>query len=92
MIIFRLLLLPFALIYEFITSIRNFLYNIGILKSYTFNIPVISVGNLCMGGTGKTPHCEFLFKIYQISIVWLIYQEDTNDSRKGYKLLNLMTM
>ncbi|HAL65273.1 MAG TPA: tetraacyldisaccharide 4'-kinase [Bacteroidales bacterium] len=62
MIIFRLLLLPFALIYGFITSIRNFLYNIGILKSYTFNIPVISVGNLCMGGTGKTPHCEFLIQ------------------------------
>jgi tetraacyldisaccharide 4'-kinase len=53
-------LYPFSLLYGFITALRNFLYNSEILKSHEFNIPVISVGNLSAGGTGKTPHTEYL--------------------------------
>ena len=71
--ILKLLLLPFAFIYGFITSFRNFFYNVGIFKSYAFDIPIISIGNLCMGGTGKTPHCEFLIQnLYkQYNLVYL---------------------
>ena len=54
------LLFPFSFIYGIIISVRNFLYDVGILTSHEFDIPVISVGNLAMGGTGKTPCIEFI--------------------------------
>ena len=57
---FRILLLPFALIYGFIVWVRNWLYDKQILKSASFGLPVISVGNLSVGGTGKSPMVEYL--------------------------------
>ena len=59
----RKILFPFAILYGFITSIRNFLFDIGILKSYSFDVPVIVVGNLSVGGTGKTPQIEYLIRL-----------------------------
>jgi tetraacyldisaccharide 4'-kinase len=59
----RKILLPFAILYGFITGIRNFLYDKGILKSYSFQLPVIAVGNLSVGGTGKTPQIEYLIRL-----------------------------
>lgn len=59
----RIILFPFAVLYGAITSIRNFLFDKGILKSYTFNIPIIAVGNLSVGGTGKTPQIEYLIRL-----------------------------
>ncbi|RKS02246.1 tetraacyldisaccharide 4'-kinase [Flavobacterium sp. 102] len=63
MILLRKLLFPLAILYGFITSIRNYLYDKGILKSYSFDIPVIAVGNLSVGGTGKTPQIEYLIRL-----------------------------
>ena len=59
----RKLLFPFAILYGFITYLRNYLYDKGILKSYSFDIPVIAVGNLSVGGTGKTPQIEYLIRL-----------------------------
>ena len=59
----RKILFPFAILYGFITSIRNFLFDKGILKSYSFDIPIIAVGNLSVGGTGKTPQIEYLTRL-----------------------------
>lgn len=59
----RKILFPFALLYGFITSIRNFLFDKGILKSTSFDVPVIAVGNLSVGGTGKTPQIEYLIRL-----------------------------
>ena len=59
----RKFLFPFAILYGFITSIRNFFFDKGILKSYSFDVPVIAVGNLSVGGTGKTPQIEYLIRL-----------------------------
>mgnify|MGYP003583851050 CR=1 FL=1 len=61
--ILRKLLFPFAILYGFITSIRNFLFDKGVLKSTSFDLPVIAVGNLSVGGTGKTPQIEYLIRL-----------------------------
>ncbi len=59
----RKLLFPFAILYGWITSARNFLFDVGFLKSRSFSIPVIAVGNLSVGGTGKTPQIEYLIRL-----------------------------
>lgn len=59
----RLLLWPFSFIYGLVVAVRNLLYDRNILKSTSFSTPVISVGNLSTGGTGKTPHVEFLIRL-----------------------------
>jgi len=59
----RILLLPFALIYGFVVGIRNLLFDWKMLPSESFSLPVISVGNLSAGGTGKTPHVEYLIRL-----------------------------
>jgi len=63
MIFLRKILFPLAILYGWITQLRNFLYDKGILKSYAFDIPVIAVGNLSVGGTGKTPQIEYLIRL-----------------------------
>ncbi|MEM0991503.1 MAG: tetraacyldisaccharide 4'-kinase [Bacteroidota bacterium] len=59
----RLLLLPLSLLYGIGVSSRHFLYGSGLLKSTEFSIPLISVGNLSVGGAGKTPHVEYLIRL-----------------------------
>ncbi len=61
----RILLLPFSLIYGLIILIRNKLYDWEILKSYSFNFPIICVGNLAVGGSGKTPTTEYLIRLLE---------------------------
>lgn len=61
--ILRKLLFPFAILYGLVTRIRNFLFDQGIKKSTSFDIPVIAVGNLSVGGTGKTPQIEYLVRM-----------------------------
>ena len=59
----RYLLLPLSILYRWVTWFYHQLYNKGILHSRRFRIPVISVGNLTTGGTGKTPHVEYLVRL-----------------------------
>ena len=59
---FRILLLPFALLYGLIVWIRNGLYNKKIFKSTSFGLPLVGVGNLSVGGTGKSPMVEYLVR------------------------------
>lgn len=55
-----ILLYPLSFLYGLVTAFRNFLYNAELLKSHSFDIPVICIGNLTAGGTGKTPMTEYL--------------------------------
>jgi len=59
----RYLLFPLSFIYGSITSIRNLLFNYGILKTKSHPIPIICIGNLSAGGTGKTPHTQYLLDL-----------------------------
>ncbi len=59
----RFLLYPFSLVYDAITRVRNYLFDSGRLSSVRFDLPVIAVGNLSTGGTGKTPHVEYLIRL-----------------------------
>ena len=60
---FRYLLFPFSLLYGACILLRNFLFDKQILKSASFNFPIICVGNLATGGTGKTPMVEYLVEL-----------------------------
>lgn len=83
----RLLLLPFSMLYGTITTIRNFLFDINVLKSTQFEIPVIVVGNLSVGGTGKTPQTEYLIRLlseYKVAVLSRGYKRKS----KGFVLAN----
>ena len=84
----RFLLFPFAILYDLITSIRNFLFDVNILKSTKFNIPVIVVGNLSVGGTGKTPQIEYLIKLLQKDNKVAVLSRGYKRKTKGYIVLN----
>src|SRR5258706_3745257 len=59
----RPLLFPFSILYDLVTRIRNRLYDIGHKKSFRFETTVVGVGNLNVGGSGKTPMIEYLVKL-----------------------------
>ena len=61
----KILLFPLSLIYGIVTGVRNYLFDNGLLPSADTGIPVISVGNITVGGTGKTPHVEYLASILE---------------------------
>jgi tetraacyldisaccharide 4'-kinase len=79
-------LMPLSWLYGLGVKMRNMLFNTGILKSHAFNIPVISVGNITVGGTGKTPHVEYLINIlrdhYQVAVLSRGYKRKS----KGFLL------
>jgi len=82
----RVLVFPFALLYGIIVFLRNKFFDWGILPSKEFDIPVISIGNLSVGGSGKTPHIEYLIRLlnkeYNIATLSRGYKRKT----KGFRI------
>jgi tetraacyldisaccharide 4'-kinase len=76
--ILKPLLYPISLLYGIIVWLRNKLYDAGFISSIQFNVPVVSVGNLSTGGTGKTPHIEYLIRLLQ-------YEYKVATMSRGYK-------
>lgn len=87
----RILLFPFSLLYGAIVWLRNRLFNVKLLRSTSFNLPVICVGNLSAGGTGKSPMVEFLLtklsNQYQVAVLSRGYKRKT----RGYSLAHEKT-
>ncbi|MBW8332082.1 MAG: tetraacyldisaccharide 4'-kinase [Prolixibacteraceae bacterium] len=82
---FKLLLYPLSAVYGLVVSMRNFMYDYKLFKSTEFEIPVISIGNITVGGTGKTPHTEYLVELlqkqFQVTTISRGYKRKT----KGYQ-------
>ena len=82
----RILLLPIALLYHIVLSIRHKLYDWHILKSKRFEKPVICVGNLNLGGTGKTPHTEYLIELLKNDYPLATLSSGYGRRSKGFRL------
>ncbi len=85
---FRILLLPFALLYWLVISLRNWLYNKNIFRSTHFGLPVICVGNLSVGGTGKSPMVEYLVEMLKDNFKIATLSRGYKRKTKGYALAN----
>ena len=88
---FRILLLPFALLYWAGISLRNWLYKKNIYKSTSFGLPLICVGNLSVGGTGKSPMVEYLVRLLQDKSKVATLSRGYKRKTKGYALANEQT-
>jgi tetraacyldisaccharide 4'-kinase len=80
----RVALFPFAVFYGIVIWIRNLLFDIHILPSKEYNIPVISVGNLTVGGTGKTPHVEYLINLLRKDFVVAMLSRGYKRKTRGF--------
>lgn len=82
------ILTPFSHLYGMCVSVRNKLFDWGVLRQHVFDTPVVSVGNVTVGGTGKTPHVEYLIgqlcSRYRIGVLSRGYKRQT----KGFVLAN----
>lgn len=81
---YRIIFFPIALIYGFFVKLRHLLFDIGILKSQTYQIPIIGVGNLVLGGSGKTPHVEHLVRMLSGEFKVAILSRGYGRKSKGY--------
>ena len=88
MYILRKLLFPFAVLYGLITYVRNKLFDWGFISSYSIPIKSITVGNLAVGGTGKTPHVAYIAAIISKTKKTTILSRGYGRKTKGYFQVN----
>jgi tetraacyldisaccharide 4'-kinase len=84
MLSWKIILLPFSLLYGLILSIRNFLFDKGVFKSFKIPVKSIVVGNLSVGGTGKTPHVYYISSLLSTIYKTAILSRGYGRKSKGY--------
>ena len=84
-------LLPFSWLYGLGVGFRNMLFEMGILKSRSYDVPVISVGNITVGGTGKTPHVEYLIRLLKDKMNVAVLSRGYKRKSHGFVLANEKT-
>lgn len=82
----KFLLLPFAMLYDVVMNVRNRLYDLKIKPSVAFDIPVIGVGNLAVGGTGKTPMTEYLIRLLSPHYKVVTLSRGYGRKTKGFRI------
>ena len=81
-------LIPLSWLYGIGVGFRNQLFNIGLLKQHDYDIPIISVGNITVGGAGKTPHVEYLIRLLKDKVKVAVLSRGYNRKTHGYVLAN----
>lgn len=84
-------LYPLSWLYRMGVGIRNKLFDWGILPSEAFDVPVISVGNITVGGTGKTPHVEYLVRLLKEVCTVAVLSRGYKRSTRGFLLADEST-
>lgn len=82
--ILRLLLFPISVLYGAVMAVRNVLFTKGILKSESYDLPVLAIGNITVGGTGKTPHTEYIIRLLKEDHKLAILSRGYGRSTKGF--------
>lgn len=88
MIFLRKLLFPLGGIYWLVTFIRNWLYDLGFFTSKSYELPIIAIGNLSAGGTGKTPQTEYIIRLLKDTYKIAVLSRGYKRSSKGFVLAN----
>lgn len=86
-----ILLKPVSWIYGFVTGVRNWMFDHGILPQNEFGIPVVSVGNIAVGGTGKTPHVEYIVGKLAMDYKTAILSRGYKRKTRGFVLANSLS-
>ena len=84
-------LLPLSWLYGIGVWLRNLLFDTGVIKSRTFDVPVISVGNITVGGSGKTPHVEYLISLLHDKVKVAVLSRGYKRKSRGYRLAGAET-
>ncbi len=77
--------------YSWITMTRNKLFDYGFIKSHEFKVPTICIGNISVGGTGKTPHTEYLIRLLNENFHTVVLSRGYGRKSKGYILADKNT-
>lgn len=87
----RLFLFPISIVYAIVVYVRNFLFDLGIFKTNTFKTPTICVGNLSVGGTGKTPMIEYLVQLLSPEKQLAVLSRGYGRKSKGFQIAHAAT-
>ena len=84
----KIVLYPFAIVFNFLTSIRNFFFDVGIFKEQTFDYFSIGIGNISLGGTGKSVLVSYLAEILSDKFTINILSRGYGRKSNGFQMAN----